>query len=223
MTGLEKVTGKIIADAEAEARATMARAEQECEAVKAEYDAKVEAERERLRETAERECAALITRAKSSAVMAKRNVILETRARLMDEVYDQAEKEIRNLPSDQYGKLLCGMLKGALRRQLETERDSLRLYGEDIAPATYDILLNSRDKKTYGDMLLTEVRASLAAKVGLADSDRVRLAGETAEITGGLILRCGEVESNCSLSMVFAEVRRKTEAKVSATLFGKQA
>ena len=43
MTGLEKVTGKIIADAEADARATMARAEAECQAVREKYKKQADA------------------------------------------------------------------------------------------------------------------------------------------------------------------------------------
>ena len=39
MTGLEKVTGKIIADAEADARVILDRAEAECAAVKEKYAA----------------------------------------------------------------------------------------------------------------------------------------------------------------------------------------
>lgn len=222
MTGLEKVTGRILAEAEAEARAIRARAEAECQEDAAQSQAQMEAACERLREAAEKECAATITRGKSSAVMAKRNVMLTTQSQLLNEAYRRAEKEIRNLPADQYVNLLVGMLKGALRRQLESEQESLRLYGEDIAPATYDILLNSRDRKNFGAALLEEVKSGLAAKVGLADASRVRLATTSVDISGGLILRCGEVEENCSLTMMFAEVRRATEAKVSAALFAQR-
>ena len=223
MTGLEKVTGKIIADAEADARATMARAEAECQAVREKYKKQADAEDARLREAAERECAALITRGKSSAAIAKRNVILETRSRLLDEAYQRAEKEIRNLPAEQYKQLLAGMLKGALRRQLEDEKENLRLYGEDVSPEAYEILLNSRDRKNFGQYLLDEVQNGLATKAGLSDFRRVRLASDTADISGGLILRCGDVESNCSLSMMFSEVRQRTKGKVADILFGKRA
>ena len=169
-----------------------------------------------------RDCEALIVRAKSSAVMAKRGVLLETRSEMVDEAYRRAAKQIRDLPSEQYFELLTIMLKGSLQRQLAGEAESMRLYGEDIAPAGYDIMLNSRDMKHYGDNLLRTAREVLCAKLGLAPS-RVTLAAEPADIDGGLILRCGDVEVNCSLSMLFAEVRRTTEQEVSDTLFGKKA
>ena len=49
MTGLEKVTGKIIADAEADAREILDKAEAECAAIREKYAAQTEAELETLR------------------------------------------------------------------------------------------------------------------------------------------------------------------------------
>ena len=215
MTGLEKVTGKIIADAEADARATLAAAQADCEAADAAAAAKTEADCDGLRESAGREGESLIRRAKSAAEMARRDVLLETRSGLVE--------EIRDLPADKYAALLTGMLKAALRRQLEDEQESMRLYGENIAPAAYEILLNARDRKTYGQQLLDAVNAGSFAKIGLTRQDAVKLPNETADITGGLILRCGEVEINCSLRMMFDEVRRRTEGRVSGILFGRDA
>lgn len=223
MTGLEKVTGKIIADAEADARALLAAAQAECDDRRAESERRTDEDCERLAEEAGRECEALIRRAKSAAEMARRNLLLETRSRLIEEVYRQAEQEIRELSAEQYAELLAGMLKGALRRQLEDEQESRRLYGEDTAPAAYEILLNPRDRKTYGQRLLDMVAAGGLAKVGLTRPEAVRLAPETVNITGGLILRCGAVEINCSLTRLFEDARRQTESRVSGLLFGARA
>ncbi|MBP3665423.1 MAG: V-type ATP synthase subunit E [Clostridia bacterium] len=220
MTGLEKVTGKIIADAEADARVILDRAEAECAAVKEKYAAATEAELEKLREENDRECQSLIIRARSSAAMAKRNALLEARAALLDEAYAMAEKQIKNLSSEQYLDLLQKMLRSALRNQLSGEEESMRLYGEDIAPAAYEVLLNSRDRDTYGEALLPAFRTGYGAKLPEQAHAKLRLAAETAPIDGGLVLRCGPVETNCSLAMLMAENRRETEAKVSRILFG---
>lgn len=223
MTGLEKVTGKILADAEADARATLAAAQADCKTVRAEAAQKTEADCDLLRIAAQREGEALICRANSAAEMARRNVLMETRSELVEEAFRQAEKEIRDMSTEKYMTLLSGMLKGALRRQLEDEQESMRLYGETITPTAYEILLNTRDRKTYGNRLLEEVRAGSFAKIGLTRPDMVKLSSETADISGGLILCCGDIEINCSLRMMFSEVRRRTEGRVAAVLFGKNA
>ena len=220
MTGLEKVTGKIIADAEADARVILERAEAECEAIKAKYAAATEAEVEKLTDECDRECQALIIRARSSAAMAKRNAVLEARAKLIDDAYATAEKQIRSMSGEQYLDLLQKMLRSALKSQLEGEEESMRLYGEDISPAVYEVVLNSRDRETYGEKLLEAYRAGYGARLSPVVLAKLRLAPDTAPIDGGLVLRCGPVETNCSLSMLMAANRRETEARVSRILFG---
>ena len=220
MTGLEKVTGKIIADAEADARVILERAEAECEAIKAKYAAETEAEVEKLTDECDRECQALVIRARSSAAMAKRNAVLEARAKLIDDAYAAAEKQIRNMNGEQYLDLLCKMLRTSLKNQLEAEAESLRLYGEDISPALYEVVMNPRDRDSYGEKLLAAYRAGYGARVSPAALAKLCLAPDTAPIDGGIILRCGPVETNCSLSMLMAANRRETEARVSRILFG---
>ena len=220
MTGLEKVIGKIIADAEADARAILDKARAECEAIKAKYATQTEVEIEKLKDECDRECQALIIRARSSAAMAKRNAILEARAKLIDDAYASAEKIIRNMNGDQYLELLHKMLRSSMKNQLEGEAESLRLYGEDISPAAYEVVLNSRDRDTYGEKLLATYRTGYGSRISPAVLAKLRLATDTAPIDGGIILRCGPVETNCSLAMLMAENRRDTEAKVSSILFG---
>ena len=220
MTGLEKVTGKIIADAEADAREILDRAEAECAAIREKARADLEAELEALRETNDRECQSLVIRARSSAAMAKRNAILEARAAILDEAYAAAEKQVRAMTNDQYLDLLCKMLRSAMKRQIEGEEDSLRLYGEDISPDAYEVVLNDRDRDYYGEKLLGAFRVGLGSKFPLSVLSKIRLATDTASIDGGLILRAGLVETNCSLSMLMAENRRETETRVSRILFG---
>ena len=220
MTGLEKVTGKIIADAEADARVILDRAEAECAAVKEKYAAATEAELEKLREENDRECQSLIIRARSSAAMAKRNALLEARAALLDEAYAMAERQIKNMNPEQYLDLLQKMLRSALKNQLAGEEESMRLYSEDISPAVYEVILNSRDRDTYGETLLPAFKTGYGARLPETAHAKLRMAAETAPIDGGLVLRCGPVETNCSLAMLMAENRRETEAKVSRILFG---
>ena len=220
MIGLEKVTGKIIADAEADAKEILAEADAQCAAIRAQYEARREVELEALREANHRECRALIVRAKSSAAMAKRNAVLEARAAILNEAYAAAEKQIKSLSGEQYLELLCKMLRTALKDQLEAEADSLRLYGEDVSPAAYEVVMNPRDRDTYGEKLLAAYRAGYGARLSPTALARLRLAPDTAPIDGGLILRCGPVETNCSLSMLLAANRRETEARVSRILFG---
>lgn len=222
MTGIEKLIDKILADARGDADAVLERAEESCREIRQANAAHVAAEEEKLREGAAKECESLITRARSSAAMAKRNAMLEARAALVREAYATAEKEIRNLTADAYLDLLVTMLKGALKRQLRSEQESMELYGEDVAPDVYEIRLNRRDREQFGQALLDTIKRTQVGKISMNVLDKLTLSNQDARIDGGLVLKCGDVEANCSLSMLFAEVRRNTEVKVSETLFQKQ-
>lgn len=219
MTGTQKLIDKILADARADAHAVLMRADATCAEIYAAQDARVKAEEARLREAATRECEALVTRAKSSAAMAKRNVLLGARANLVREAYETAEKEIRNLTQEGYLDLLLTMLKGALKRQLKSEQESMELYGEDMSPDAYEIQLNRRDREQFGQVLLETIRRTQVGKISMTVLDKLTLSSVDARIDGGLILKCGDVEANCSISMLMAEVRRKTEVKINGVLF----
>ncbi len=223
MTGIEKLIDKILADAKADADAVLEKASVSCAEIKATHAARVAAEEARLRENAAKECEALVTRARSSAAMAKRNVMLEARAALVREAYATAEKEIRNLTAEEYLELLVLMLKGALKRQIKAEQESMELYGEDTTADVYEIKLNRRDREQFGQALLDAIKRTQVGKINMNVLDKLTLSGQDARIDGGLILRCGDIEANCSISMLLAEVRRATEVKVSEILFPKQA
>lgn len=222
MTGIEKLIEKILADARSDADAVLQRAEEACKDIQQAHATRVAAEEERLREIATKECEGLITRARSSAAMAKRNVMLEARASLVREAYALAEKEIRNLTAEAYLDLLVTMLKGTLKRQLKCEQESMELYGENITPDTYEIQLNRRDREQFGQALVDAIRRTQVGKINMTVLDKLTLSPQDARIDGGLILKCGDVEANCAISMLLAEVRRSTEVKVSEILFNKQ-
>ncbi len=225
MIGLEKVTDKILADAQTDARAILSAADEDCAAIQARIKTDTEAELARMRDASDKECQAIVLRAKSSAGMAKRNAIMEARAGILDQAYATAERELRAMSGETYLDLLGKMLRSAMRAQLAAEEESLRLYGEDISPAAYEVLLSDRDRHTYGASLLQNYIDGQGARLSRAALKKLVLApeGAGAHIDGGLILRAGAVETNCTLSMLLLQNRRETEAKVSRILFGERA
>ena len=122
--------------------------------------------------------------------------------------------------SEQYLELLCKILRTAMKEQLSAEADSLRLYGENISPEAYEVIMTNRDRDFYGEKLMDSFRNGLGVRLSPAVLAKLRLSRETAPIDGGLILRAGPVEINCSLAMLMAATRRETETRVSHILFG---
>ena len=118
-----------------------------------------------------------------------------------------------------YLDLLLTMLKGAIKRQLKSEQESLALYGEDITPDVYEVQLNRRDREQFGQALLDTIKRTQVGKISMTVLDKLVLSPVDTRIDGGLVLKCGDVEANCSLSMLLSEVRRNTEVKISQVLF----
>ena len=222
VTGLEKITGKILSEAQADAAHTIAEAQAKCDAVRAEYARRADALVEQQREDARREGERLTARAKSGVAMDKRNILLAARADMIDETYAAAYAELKSLPEEDYLALLVRLLTDALVTCREERKQNLALYGDEevtAEPEQYEVILNPRDRDTYGEKLLAGVRRAVVGKVETGVLDKLVLSSDTAHIDGGLILKYGDVETNCSFEVVFADVRERTEAEVSRMLF----
>ena len=224
MTGLSKITDKIIAEANSDAAKIRAEADAECRKIADEYKKRAEKIRRDIEESTEAEAAAIITRAKSSAAMEQRNARLEAQSALIDKAFESAKKEILYLPDDKYLEFLTSMLVSVLMRQAEDEKVSRELYGEEDAPVAeeYEIILCQRDLAKHGRALMDNLRRRLVGKANADVIAKIKLSSETAKIDGGLILKCGSVEINSSVSMLFEQCRPAMEARVSHILFDKQ-
>lgn len=221
MTGLHKITDRILADAQAEADRILAEAEQEAAAMRADYEARAEQLRETLSAQAEEEAKALIARAKSTAATQKRNLLLQCKGELVDRVFEDTLKGVRALEGEKYTDLLVGLLSACIHDQLDMEQKSRDLYGdEDVEEIEqYEVLMNVRDRDRYGSALIEGARKRLMGKAPQEKLERLTLSGTAAPIDGGFILRCGRIEINCTFALLFAQLREKLEAEVGEALF----
>lgn len=221
MNGLDKITARILAEAQAEADRILAEAQAECDRIAADYAARAEQIRNTLTEETASDAKEYILRAKSTAATNKRNLILQTRGELIDDAFASALAHVNSLDAEKYGEILVGLLCAAFLEQIEAEKHALRFSHEDdtVEPAAYEVILNVRDRDRLGDAVVRAAKKKLAAKVDPAKLEKLMLSTKTAVIDGGLVLRCGDVETNCSLTLIFAELREKLEAEVGRALF----
>lgn len=221
MTGLEKITGRILDAAKADAKATLDDATARAGAIRADYTARAEALHAKLCADAEKEGEDIIRRAKSSAAMTRREVLLRAKSDLIDETFRYAAKELYSLSRADYTEFLAILLVRVLCEQEQTERESRELYGEEDAPdySTYELFFNEKDRREVAEEAITAGRRFSVGKLDRAVLDRLKLSDECADIDGGFILRCGDIETNCSIGALLAEARSTREAEVCAALF----
>lgn len=220
MTGLERITERILADAKEDARKILEQAQADCRAAADDYYDRAEALREELADRAMAEGEALIARARSTAAMTRRDILLSKREELIDEAFRMANKKLCATDYGKYRELLIALLAAALLDQHKNEQQS-REYGDEVEPVEkFEVLLNARDRERFGMTVIEGARRVTERRIGADKTARITLAQDAADIDGGLVLRYGDIEINCSLSVIFARMRRDLEGKLSALLFG---
>ena len=199
MNGIEKISARILADAEAEAAAIRAQAEEKAAQIRAEYDRKLEDEQQRLTLEAQNEAQKQLERGQGAARMAARRQVLEKKQALVDKAFRTAEQQLLSLPEADYTRLCAQLAAQASVTGSETlifsDADRARV-GEAAAALANELL----------------VKAGRPAKLTL-DS-------ETRPMRGGVVLKNGLVETNCSIGTLVDGLRPELSGKVAGRLFG---
>lgn len=219
MNGLERITYKILAEAKQEAQRIIAAAEAEAARIRADYTARADEIRTALSDEAQRQGNDMIARAKAEAANRRRDRMLAVRSRMVDESFDSTLASFRRLPVERRVPFLSGLLAAALLEELDTQNKRALLGDEDEAlPACYEVLFSARDREAVGAAVLEDAKKKLASRIHADQLARLTLSEKTAAIDGGLILRVGSVEINCSLELLFAQLREELEGEVSHAL-----
>ncbi|MBQ3638927.1 MAG: V-type ATP synthase subunit E [Clostridia bacterium] len=223
--GLNKITEKILSEARQSAKRILASAQEECDRIAADYDARISELRCANKRETEQKTADVSARSKSAAAMQARNIVGKKKSELVESVFHDAYESVRNRSEKDYTGLVVGLLVAALSELAETEKRNLALYGEEeeTVTETYEVVLNGKDRETIGEAVIAGAKKKLKGVLTEEQMKKLVLAPETANIDGGVILRYGEVESNCSLEMLFSELRRELETDVGRVLFATDA
>ena len=199
MNGIEKISARILADAEAEAAAIRAQAEEKAAQIRAEYDRRIANEQQRLAAEAQTEAAKQLERDQGAARMAARRQVLEKKQVLVDAAFRQAEQQLLSLPEADYIRL-CAQL--AARASVS---------------GSEELIFSAEDREKVG-LAVTEQANALLAKDG--KPAKLTLSTDARPMRGGVVLKDGLIETNCSLGTMVDGLRPELSGKVAARLFG---
>ena len=195
MKGTEKIIAHIEADAQAQADAVLGEARQRCEAIKARFDDKAarlysDRIREGVKACQDKEDSAL----RISSMEAKKS-ILSMKQEMVSQSFAAAREKIVNLPKEQYVAFLA------------------KLAAQASVTGDEEIILNARDREAVGEEVVAAANAAVAGgKMTLSDT--------TGDFSGGLILKRGNVEANCTVELLVDLKRGDLSAKLAEVLFG---
>ena len=194
MKGTEKIIAHIQADAEAQADAILAQAEQNCASIRAAWDQKAKdayAEKIRVGVKANQDRLDSMERL---AKMEGRKAILGVKQDLVAESFDRAAEQLVNLPEEQYVALLA------------------KLAAEASVTGEEEIVLNARDRATVGQKVVDAANAKLSGGT-------LALSADPGDFKGGLILRRGSIEANCTAGLLLELRGDDMAAELARVLF----
>ena len=198
MNGIDRITDRIEADAREQAKAIISEAEAKCAEIRKENEKKAQERYLELIRNGTKDCESGLERRKSAAEMDAKKSVLALKQDCVAEAFDMAKRRLADMPEDSYVGFLASLAASA------------------AADGSGEIVLSARDRERCGKAVLERANAALAAK-GLTPA--LTLAADSREISGGLILRQGGVEVNCSIEALVEALKGPMTADVARTLF----
>lgn len=194
MKGTEKIIAHIRSDAKEQADAILAQAEQQCASIRADYEKQAkELYREKIR-AGTADCQDRVDSMDRIARMEAKKGILALKQQMVSESFDKACDMIINLPKEQYAAFLA------------------KLAAKASATGDEEIILNARDRAAVGENVVKAANA-------LVSGGRLSLSAETGSFAGGLILRRGSVEANCTVELLVELCRSDMSSELAKVLF----
>lgn len=204
MNGIEKITGQIDADVQKEIDAALDQARAQAQEIEDRYASQAEAQAEAIRHKGEQDAALRQERLVDVAKLEARKSLLAAKQDMVSQAFDLALKKLLELPDQEYIALLAKLAVAASRTGRE------------------QVIFSQKDRSRYGKQAVTMANEMLAKKAGpraAESAGMLTLAEEARPMAGGLILRDGRVETNCSFEVLIHLQRDALSAEVARALF----
>lgn len=225
MNGIEKITGRITADAQAEAERVLSSAREEAARISAKYKAQADAEGADLAAKNARAAAEREERLVSVAQMEARKVQLAAKQEMVEKAYAQALEKLSRLPEEQYVQVLADLLVQASSTGREeaifSPEDRERVGKAAVARANEILTKQAAPGVPQGDSAVTNLLSKVAANVAAMakGTAMLTLSKETRPLKGGFILKDENVEVNCTFDTLVRLQKAETAGMVAKKLF----
>ncbi len=192
MQGFEKIKAQIEQDANSEKERIIAKAKAEAEELGRSYAQKAKAVEAETMQKGAAEVAAAKARSHHTSEGTVKLALLSKKRELIDRAFMAAEKKVLDMQPDDMLLVLLGLGKG-------------------LTETSGEVLMNAVDRKKLGSELAKQLSKNTGGKFTLSD--------DTVEISGGFILRSGDIEVNCSFNRLFDRARAELSGELAGILF----
>lgn len=198
MIGTDRIVSHIRDEAQAEKNAALAQAGAKAAEIAAEFAKKAQAEADELLRSGKEAAEQRVLRADRTNRLEARKDILGLKQGLVTAAFDKAREAILALDEDKYVAFLAAQAGAAA------------LTGSE------EVVLGKADRERLGARIVEAANAA-AAKRGLAAD--MKLSDAVLPADGGLVLRRGSIEVNCTLDKLLEMSHSSLDAEVASVLF----
>jgi len=194
MEGMDKITARIRADAQAESDQLAAEAEAKVRVLRMQAEQEAKQIYDRLAAEGDAEAEKQYSLQVAAADTQARKATLALKQEMLTEVFRAAVKKLRAMDGKDYIAFLA------------------RLAVRASETGTEAVILNAADRDAYGAKIVAEANRISGKKLVLSE--------ETRPLSGGLVLSQGRIEVNCSLDTLAEQQRSTLSAEAAKRLFG---
>ena len=194
----EQVVEKILADAKAEAEKIKKQAQDKEAAEQAKLDAQLIEYKKQTEILAEKAGKDEKSHILAAARMEIAKEFLAEKRKILDEVFEQARRQVRNLPDEQYHELIT------------------KLMLEVVETGDEEIIIDKNEKRIDHKFI-----KQINHKLGPGYKGNLRLSDEKQDLGGGFILRRGKIKTNVSIKVLLDQARKDLEIELAKQLFEK--
>ena len=192
MKGIENILKKIADDAALESEKFISDARAEADVILADYKEKVAAMAADADARAEEKASETRLRLVGGYRLDERQKTLAKKQELISAAFDAAYEKLSSLTGDERADVLA------------------RLALRAAAGSSGEIILSSDDKE--------KLAASISEKI--SENPGLRISDEVRPVSGGLIVKSGATEVNCTFRALVDEMREAMSREVADILFG---
>lgn len=197
MTGLEKMIKVIEADAQANADKILAEAREESDRIISEAKEEAKQCAAKIAEKPASEIKVIMDRAESGARLVKRQMILDAKQKIINDIIQKAKRKLAGLSDKEYFDMILQMV----RKYAYSQAGVIKLSKADL------------------DRLPKDFEKSLELVLKDKENASLTVSDESVKIDGGFILVYGDIEENCSFDALFSDAKDELQDKLNAFLF----
>ena len=195
----EQVVEKILSDARAEAEKINRAADEKEAAEQAQLDEQLDEYKKQTETLAQKASADKKAHLLAAARMDIAKEFLTEKRKILAEVFAQAQKQLQNLPDDQYCELMT------------------KLMLEAVETGDEEVIVDENETRINHNFIKQVNR-----KLGPGYHGNLRLSDEKQNIVAGFVLRRGKIKNNVSLEVLLTQARKALEIELAKELFAQK-